>query len=542
MDDFSKDVVPFRPRRIRRAVSQAPGELTQQASNTGMQLKFGKVAVTGRPLKILVQAGVAVFLAWALWIAVNGNPFGAAAGTLVIMCAMLPTIIWVNRGAKGFPIFPLYAATFSWSFGLQMLQNRQLLVSTPPALYWKSCFTLCLFLLIGTAVWNAVVTKPVKPRTELMMVGGPRSQPVLLTGMLLATMFHMATAAGWMHWAGAYGTILRAFLYCYGSLSTFLLAHDIGMNKLDKNKKAIYFACIILTMMAMGCGLLLVQAMSVAALGLAGYIIASRRFPWKVFLIFFPIMYLLHYGKYPMREKYWHVDQGEIIWSAFRPWDYPKLYWEWFQAGIEYATHPKKYAGEERTNLLERTGLLHLFIFAQSATDRAGFLGGKTYMVLPQLLIPRVLAPRRAGAHETTTLLNVYFGIQSREETENTTVGWGLFNEAYANFGYFGPPMLAVVLGLFFGWATRYSMGCPVNSFQGLFAIIVMNTSYQTEYSSGVFVTVLFQSLVSLIGLRYVIMQPVRIVDTEAAAPPPPKPASFGRRRRRMAPGAPALT
>ncbi|MEO8204669.1 MAG: hypothetical protein ABI615_00715, partial [Chthoniobacterales bacterium] len=396
---------------------------------------------------------------------------------------------------------------FTSAFGMQMMQNRELIQRTPPELFWVSATAISGYLLLSTAIWYPMVRKPRLPPATVMAIGGKRSQPVLMGGLLVSTVFIVQGAMGGLDFLGGASTVLRAFMFCLSALSTFILAYDIGLNKLKPAMKGMYIILVGLTMFAHASSFLLVQAMGTSLLFVTAYIIASHKIPWKVVICGFAIMSVLHYGKYSMREKYWH---DEFVGKVFTPWEYPAMYAEWTKFGLNYFWGPKKF-DEERSNLVERSGLLHLFFFIQQADDTKPLLGGKTYAILPELLIPRFLNKSRKGVHETTSVLNIYFGIQSREDTENTTVGWGLFNEAYANFGYIGLAGLAVVLTLFFSKITQYSMGCPVTSFQGLVAISVMNVAYQSEFSSGVFVTVLFQTIVALFGLRFIIMQPITL-------------------------------
>lgn len=471
------------------------------------------------PLVPIAQWAIAAYLLYGIYVAQNGNPVGALAGSMVVFFSLLPSVIWAARGAADFPIFPLYAFTFSYTFGLQMMNNRQLVETTPPELFWVTCLAISGFLIIGTLTWMAVVKRPVIIPKKVMVVGGHRALPVLLLCLATATTFHVSAAAGWLDWLGIIETIVRAFMFCLGTLSIFILSYEVGAGRLFGWKKIVFIFLLIFTMIALSTGLLLVQAMGVGLLSVAGYIFASHKIPWKTILLFVVIVGIMHYGKYPLREKYWN-DDGYAA-EQFAPWEYPSLITEWVGGGVDYYFQPKLYREVERTNLLERSGLLHLFLFVQDQSGHKPFLMGETYSVLPGLFVPRILSSTRVGVHETTTILNIYFGLQSREDTENTTIGWGLFNEAYANFGYLGLGGLGMVLGGFFGWVARLSKGCPVNSYQGLLAVVVMNTAYQSEYSSGVFVSVLFQSFIALTGLRFLIMRPVKLEPHPGSSSPP---------------------
>ena len=98
-------------------------------------------------------------------------------------------------------------------------------------------------------------------------------------------------------------------------------------------------------------------------------------------------------------------------------------------------------------------------------------------------------------------MLSVHYNLQSPEDTRTTTIGWGLLNEAAANFGIMGVVGLAILLGVAYGWVTRFAAEAPVLSLRMLVAITFMVFAVQTELTAGVYVSALFQSLVSLAAL-----------------------------------------
>ncbi|NEO61399.1 MAG: hypothetical protein F6J98_13545, partial [Moorea sp. SIO4G2] len=124
-----------------------------------------------------------------------------------------------------------------------------------------------------------------------------------------------------------------------------------------------------------------------------------------------------------------------------------------------------------------------------------------------QLLVPRILNPNKIRSNEGTYILNINYGIQTREATNTTTIGWGLMNEAYANFGILGCAGLAVFMGTFYGKVTQWSINAPILSAQSLFAVLILTFAFQTEWSAGVYVAALFQSSTVLGAIVVVLMK-----------------------------------
>lgn len=129
------------------------------------------------------------------------------------------------------------------------------------------------------------------------------------------------------------------------------------------------------------------------------------------------------------------------------------------------------------------------------------YLNGSTYATIPNLLVPRFLNAKKIASQEGSYILSIHYGLQTRADTLTTTIGWGLLNEAYANFGYLGCALLAVVLGSFYGQATRWSMHTPLLAARSLFSVVLLSFAFQTEFIAGVY----FASLMQATGVLVVI-------------------------------------
>jgi hypothetical protein len=95
-------------------------------------------------------------------------------------------------------------------------------------------------------------------------------------------------------------------------------------------------------------------------------------------------------------------------------------------------------------------------------------------------------------------MLSMHYGFQSDQDTATTTIGWGLLNESYANFGAWGVAGLGIFMGLLLGLGSRITIGAPVMSLENLVGVTFAAIAIQTEFTMGVFSTVLFQSIIAL--------------------------------------------
>ncbi len=474
----------------------------------------------GNPLAITAYLALLALVAFAIREGSQGNPSGAIAGTLVIIASFFPGFLWAIGKAKGFPIFPIFAAPYAINYGIHFMTNDAILAATPPAELLASGIQITGFLLLATAVWYSLVSKPPSAtEVQARVIHGNRAIAVLFAFLAAFSFFYVANAAGWIwEWGlGRFYSILRAFTGAFGALSTFALAYLIGKGELPKPQRILFAVILTCGLMGMSSGFLLFQAFGVWLLTIVGYILGGKRMPWVVIGVSILIFSTLHVGKYGMRHKYWSL--GDPTYAAgVKPWQYPAFYGEWVAFGL---SGTKDEAGEESASpdMLERSSLLQMYLMAKSLSPLYGHLNGATYAKIPELVIPRMLVENRTTPTRVNALITLHYRMLTPEESEHTSVAWGLFNEGYANFGFPGLAGLAIFLGGFAGLAGRWSMGYPVVSFRGLMAIMLMNLAAGFDSSSGTLVASMFQSTVAIVGLSVVIMQTRQISLAGATVP-----------------------
>ena len=230
-----------------------------------------------------------------------------------------------------------------------------------------------------------------------------------------------------------------------------------------------------------------------------------QQVPWIPIILVLICISFLHYGKAEMRTKYWGGLQQHFV----QPWEYPAWYGEWIDYSVKYLSNEKsRKETEQKASFVERSSVIQMLLIAQTKTPKdVPYLGGATYAIIPRLLVPRILNQNKIRSHEGTTLLSIHYGLQTRKATLSTTIGWGLLSEAYANFGLAGCGGLAIILGTAYGQATRWSLNTPLLSSRSLFGVLMISCAAQTEWTAGVFVSALFQSVVLLVVINFVFMK-----------------------------------
>jgi hypothetical protein len=439
-----------------------------------------------------------VVLLYCFWIDASWRTVGA--GTILI-AALSPAYVWCTGKAPGLPIFPIFCITFVLTYALPLATGHPIVVQYSETDGLLAGLTVALFLTAAAAAWFITVRVPKRGIRQVRAMAYGRGDYVFCLIICAAALLTLALSGGWIDLGAALFSVIRAALFGLASVGVFVLAFRFGARELDIGKSAAFLGGLSLYIVAQVTSLLLVSAMVASVVTICGFILGSKRVPWRALLMVIALFSILHAGKAEMRGRYWYPEP-----VAIQLWHVPVLLGEWIAVGAQSIVSPRSDA--ESQPLYERLSLVHLLLKVQDESpQKIPYLLGETYIVIPYLLVPRILNPEKLSAHEGTTMLNVHYGLQTREDAERTTIGWGLLNEAMANFGVAGAFMLAILIGAAYGWVTRFALGMPVLSLPTLVAITFVAFAAQTEFTAGVYVSALFQSLVSLFGLSIVFME-----------------------------------
>ncbi|MDF5718580.1 MAG: hypothetical protein PUP93_33125 [Rhizonema sp. NSF051] len=429
--------------------------------------------------------------------------FGAI---LITTAALLPSYLWCSGLAQGMPIFPLFAITFIWTHALPLVDNHPKVITYSIASQFYASCTVAGFLLLGTLIWFQFVKFAPLPPKSYRALGSYKGDAFLLWVLAAGVLFNMYFSGGWFFLDGGIFSIIRGAILGLTALATFVLAYKLGTQELSKGQANLFLFLLVAHMVTNAVGLLLVGTASTFLITTIAFIIGRQKIPVFTILIVLLCLSLLHLGKGEMRAKYWVSGQNTYV----QPWEYPAWFGEWIGYTLndfnkDQDNLPKS---EQKQSFLERSSVIHLLLLTQDKSpDPLPFLNGETYAILPQLLVPRIFNSNKIRSHEGTYILNIHYGLQTRQDTLTTTIGWGLLAESYANFDLLGCAGLAIIFGVAYGQSTRWSLNTPILSDRSMFAVLMMTFAFQTEWTAGVYVTALFQSSIVLGGMIVFLMK-----------------------------------
>jgi hypothetical protein len=436
-----------------------------------------------------------------------------SAGTLIIFA------VW-RGGGIGLPIVPMLGLQHLVAYGLPIAIGHEVVTKYSASQVTSAGVEVLIFMCTLAGAWWAGM-KVFRPSRAFSYAlkgfnknGSGKLRRLGFTMIVAATLYltvqnmsMFASVLGRLP-AGS-GSLLTALSGAAGACGFFLVSMFVGAKTLSSSARALFWGLLAFNCFVSAAGYLLSPATAIVASVLIGLFWSSGRVPWRYLAVVGVVLAFLNVGKYTMRDKYWNLAEGGEP-PTLRLSEMPASYAEWFRVSYEVVTGQEErtggLTGEKARNkgvsLLERINNLQnlLFVMDASETWKMPPLGGKTYALIPPLLMPRILWPNKPRAHEGQVLLNVYYGRQDLNSTYKTYVAWGLLPEAYGNFGpKAGAVFLGACLGLFFAWLENFTARKLLLSLEGFVAftvLLVMASSF--EMVASVLVTSLFQAIVTL--------------------------------------------
>jgi hypothetical protein len=292
--------------------------------------------------------------------------------------------------------------------------------------------------------------------------------------------------------------VIRAACFGVGIISTFVQSRQWGQGLLPTPTKVTFVILLAAQVIFSWVALYLIGGLSILVLAFIGYVSGGKKLPFLAIAISIPVVAVLHNGKNIMRQKYWENQVPMPTLSQV-----PAFFSEWIEYGIDPAQVQQR--KEQNNLLLERTSLFHILCLVVTYTpERQPHLAGKTYGQIPAQFVPSILWPGKPVGHISTNTLAIYYGLQREEDTRKTTIAFGTLSEAYANFGYIGMAAIGALFAFCFKKVSDWTAHSPILSYAGLFQVVLMAWSFQSELTLSIWLSSLYQACVAVLGITFV--------------------------------------
>ncbi len=470
-----------------------PGNRAAEASNPSLS----------RNARLLFSASFVAVLGCCGYFAVTAtvdDPLELYQGLVIFVLACLPSILWAKGGGRQLPIFEVLMLTTASTFAVPMFSARVQLQAYKPDMVIDAGWAVILYQVAALLAYNGVRGFPGRSRFFTHEVLARDLNRYIGYGLVLTTIYtYISTFTEII--PNDLSGVCRAVFYGVGLVSVFVESRRWGLGELSQREQMLFTLNLAVQVIIQFSTLFLVGGISIVVLGLVGYVSGSRKLPLAATAVMLVVTALLHNGKGDMRAIYWDNEGNH---RQPNMTELPAFFTEWLQYGVspsaEKETGDSKIAGK----LIDRTSLLHILCLVTSRTpDPLPYLAGETYTQIPGQIVPRFFWPEKPVGHISTYTLAIYYGLQRQEDTVKTTIGFGMIAEAYANFGLFGVALLGVFLGAVYKKVQVLSAESPLLSYAGIFQIVLMAWSFQTEYPMSMWLSSMFQACVAVMGLPF---------------------------------------
>ncbi len=405
--------------------------------------------------------------------------------------------MWAKKASFGMPLFEAFMVTGVNTFAiplinghdaLKLYDNDTITTAALAVIFYQACANLTYFSLRVRPKRRGLWAKEIVSRDISRVLG---------YGMIVTTVYTVAIQ--FFDWIPpSIAPEIRAVCYGVGTIATFVQTRRWGEGDLPYYDKIIFALQLIAQVIFTWVSLFLVQGVSILLLALLGYVSGSKKVPVMIIVPILLVISVLFNGKATMRAKYWenHAPLPTIA-------DVPGFFQEWFQAGLANRTEDKD---KQSAGVLDRTSLIQIMCLVVSQTpEHKPYLMGETYLQIPGQFVPRLFWPNKPLGHISTYTLCVYYGLQDMQQAEQTTIGFGMPAEAYANFGFVGMAALGVFFGFFFKKVTGMAAESPIFSYPGLFLVVLMAWTFLTELPLSAWLASLYQACCAVLGLPFVL-------------------------------------
>jgi len=412
----------------------------------------------------------------------------------VLFTAIAPVAIWIRAGVGGLPILPCCAILYWIYFAVPTLRGAGESTGYSPEHVLDADLTVAMFLFLATVVWTRFLRAPrsAKPSSASQHAVNRRAVLFLVTfGLGLGVSFSVIAFTSLNHLLGNAIGIIRAASTAPLILACYFLGYGRAKRMFSSVQWIIALAALATILVLQIGGLVLITGITEVAAALIGYIYTARKVPWITVLLMTAVLSVFQAGKGAIRDRYSDVNMtAELT---------PVLFSQWFEIGLDTLQHETKHA-----SVADRATLLPQMIRIQQWTpSHVPYLEGETYTYLPAMLVPRIINPNRAATQVVMNMLDVRYGFLTAEQTKETAVGVNIVPEAFANFGYIGVGVLAILFGIFTGYFTRLSLGQDATSLPTLLAIAVLVTVIDLEADLSYLVSMLYQTCLAVAVFHY---------------------------------------
>ena len=426
---------------------------------------------------------MAGFLGYA-WVAgyVGFAELGALTA-LSVLC-LLPVFRWLYLGMPHIPVGEGFAVTLFAYYVVPFFSYGPELAQFSHALRFKALVGMCLFAgafafvywrFTSAQRWSKQVTDLAQRELGLRVIW-----VMFILWVILTTLQVFGKLPSFFY--GTARNIFATGLVSIGAISTVCIFYRCGKGTSGRFQLTMALIGLFFGVTTFIIPGVMIDGICTSGAALLAYALGRGRVPVVAGVILFLLVGFLHAGK----SDYRAALQSDATGYIEVPHSYQAAYSLWIRLSWLAVTKPqeKDATSGGKTAILERVNLINILANAMNnIPQNAPYLYGKTYLMLPQLLIPRIFWAEKVIGALPSKFLAVYTGVESEEGIEHVSISIGAPTEAWANFGWLGLPLAGGIAGVLFGLPASLSRRLERQSIGWLICCVFLIFAVDVEHT-----------------------------------------------------------
>jgi hypothetical protein len=429
----------------------------------------------------------------------------ASVGMTIALLSFLPLFIWASSKEREIPAFQAFCAIHFPFYAYPIISCKAAYMMYPEPERLMACSTVVVFLGLAILIYyggrHKLGAKRPSGLLQYRQVSDEKAR-VLFSCLLVAWVVYLTSKSFGLIRIGTAANTLNSFAQGGGLVAMFSLARQIGEKKLTQAHAFFVVLCITGGIVISTASGSLSFSIIFIIVPVVGYSLSRRQVPWAAIVIALGIIAFLNLGKSDLRKVFWRRGGHVGVMTVEKMFN---VYETWIPASWNVLMRGGGPKSERNTqSLLDRANLIHMQTLVTHTTpERLPHLWGETYVHIPLCIVPRLLWPDKPHGHISTQTLGLYYGVTSLKQVRTTTIGFGLLAEAWANFGWAGVFLLAVVVGSSMRYVANACVGAHPTSIHALLAIVWVSQSFQIEQCLSSWIASFFMSCFAIFILMY---------------------------------------
>lgn len=415
------------------------------------------------------------------------------------LCCVWPSWRWYRQGMGWLPVGEAFAICQLFFYVLPCIAGRQDWLGFAAEIRCTAILAVSLFTLAFVLAYATGVGTGRKVKHWQFFERELNSKCIWGLFFIWIT-YQIAVQVGYIPNLGNFFNVMRASITAAGSIGIANLFFQLGRRELTPQGSSLAVAGLLIGLTFNLLSGFLVESMTVSGLVFLSFILGRKRVPILIMSICALFFGFLHLGKAEFRQNYWEQNSN---YSAQRVGLLEGAA-TWLEASWNALGHSSQM--DDSQSLLNRTSLMHVLGQAvQTVPTSQPYLHGATYLMLPELLTPRVFWPAKPRGTLPTETMGIYIGIQTQEGADITGISVGQVAEGWLNFGWLGLAGAGAFLGVLFAFPARLSSSLRPNQVGWMVASVFLVYSTDTAHSIPEIICSLSTALLMASGLLLMI-------------------------------------